>query len=109
MSGWTRDEALTLVAALWPSLKAVGYYVGLTGSVLVKGTSRNDLDLIVYPASTTSQDKNRVVGALMDAGLTRLTGRDGVHRRWRRLGSSDEKHVEVWELDGKKVDVFFLS
>ena len=109
MSGWTRDEALTLVSALWPSLKAVGYYVGLTGSVLVKGKSRNDLDLIVYPASTTSQDKSLVVGVLMGAGLTRLTSRESVHRRWRKRGSSDEKHVEVWALGGKKIDVFFLS
>ena len=109
MRGWNRDEALALIDTLAPSLKSVGYYIGLTGSVLIKGTSRNDLDLIVYPASTTAQDKARVAEVLTSAGLQLIAGKEAVHRKWHRSGSTDEKHVEYWELDARKIDVFFLA
>lgn len=42
------DEALTLIRELEPKFAAAGYHLGLTGSVLYKGESEKDLDLIVY-------------------------------------------------------------
>lgn len=108
MKGWTVEDALALICKLAEEL-APHYHLGLAGSVLLKGLSRNDLDIIVYPASTESQDKDFVTKTLTEAGLSRVHDRDVVQQAWRKQGSNDGKHVEVWEYEGKKVDFFFLS
>ena len=108
MIKWTIPSARLLVRSLLERLAPL-YYVGLTGSVLRNGFSGNDLDLIVYPSSSVRQDKDFVVQALVDAGLKRRSSREFVKAIWQRKGSDDEKHVEVWEYEGKKVDIFFLS
>lgn len=43
------EDALTLIRELEPKFSDVGYHLGLTGSVLYKGESEKDLDLIAYP------------------------------------------------------------
>ncbi len=105
---WTRAEAIDFVAALDEKLTP-RYHVGLTGSVLIKGSSTKDLDVIVYPASTAEQDKAFVVEKFLEAGLVKIHDVEVVHARWRRLKSQDTKHVEVWAYQGKRVDVFFLT
>jgi hypothetical protein len=105
---WSLVDALDLIHKLWPKLQP-HYYIGLTGSVLREGQSPNDLDLIVYPASTQRGDKDFVARVLREAGLQRRVTVEYVHLRWRKKGSDDTKHVEVWEYGGKKVDIFFLS
>jgi hypothetical protein len=102
---WTSDEALVLVRSLSERL-APSYHVALAGSVLLRGSSQKDLDLIVYPTSTASACVDRVREALEAAGLILVHGVEVVHAKWRREGSLDEKHVEVWEYRGKRVDVF---
>src|SRR4051812_17034343 len=98
---WEIIDALALISWLAAKL-APRYYVGLTGSVLLTGWSRNDLDLIIYPANSTDRDEEFVKKILREAGLSLRFDRDVVHAQWRRAGSIDEKHVEVWEYDGKK-------
>lgn len=105
---WVLDDGLTLVRDLAERLRP-RYFIGLTGSVLVKGRSFNDLDVIVYPGSSVDQDKGFVEKVLTASGLRRLHTVDVVQAKWRRHGSQDAKHVEVWEYQGKKVDVFFLA
>jgi len=105
---WDRDSGLTFILTLSELLKP-RYYLGLTGSVLIKGSSTKDMDLIVYPASSADQDKLWVEQILRGAGLKKLYDKDIVQARWRSLGSQDEKIVEVWEFEGKRVDFFFLS
>lgn len=108
MKGWVLDDALALIRKLAERL-APQYHLALAGSVLLRGQSRNDLDLIVYPASSEAQDKDFVAKVLTEEGLKRLHDREVVHRAWRRRGSDDAKHVEVWEYKDRKLDVFFLS
>lgn len=107
---WKLSEALDLVAELTVPLKEAGYGVGVCGSVLVKGYSTHDLDLVVFPLNTS---KLSVPGtsredALRRVGMALRHGQAVVQARWRKLGSTDEKHVEVWSYQGKRVDVFFL-
>lgn len=106
---WKLEEAVTFFRALWEALMPVGFYVGLTGGVLVKGQSSHDLDIIIYPASSKTHDHAALLAALEKFGMKLKFDRDVVVRRWRKLGSDDEKHIEVWEYRGKRVDVFFLS
>lgn len=107
-TGWTFAQAVEFAQRLARVLKPVGYHVGMTGSVLLRGSSRNDLDLIVYPTSTCRVDREGVYRTLQPVGK-RLYTCEETAAAWRRRGSDDEKTVEVWEFDGKHVDLFFLS
>ncbi len=106
---WTSEEGLTFVRALQEALAPLGFNVGLTGSVLLKGESTNDIDVIVYPHNAGKIDMGPVKAALEDFGLKLLADRIRVANVWARNGSTDTKHVEAWETEGgKKVDLFFL-
>ena len=109
MRVWVLDDAVVFLRTLQEHVELVGYHVGLAGSVLTKGRSGNDLDIILYPATTAHKDYEGLIEALERAGLKRSIEREVVTRRWRRLGSEDRKHVEVWEYGNKRVDVFFLE
>lgn len=109
-AAWTLAETATFVQALAPTLAASGFGVGVTGSVLTKGQSQHDLDIIVYPLqSTASTDIAKAKLALVEAGMACHLGADVLKRVWRKKGSLDEKEVEVWRFGKKRVDVFFLK
>lgn len=57
---WTREEALRVVTWLEPKLAENGFHVALAGGVLTKGTSKKDLDLIVYPHTAGGSDQKPV-------------------------------------------------
>ncbi len=46
---WTRELAIKLVEKLEPELAKIGAHCALAGSVLYKGESKKDLDIIIYP------------------------------------------------------------
>lgn len=114
--GWTLEEALTFVRELAAVIEPAGYYPGLTGSVvfarkgrIYKRRSSSDIDVILYPASTAVVDEEGLKGALRSFGLVLAVPRERVTAKWRKLGSQDDKHVEVWDYRGRKVDFFFLA
>ncbi len=106
---WTLEEALDVIRSLNVCTRAAGYYVGLTGSVLHKGKSHNDLDLLLVPLSDQQLDYDRLVGVLRDFGMTLVVDKERVHARWRKVGSNDTKHVEIWSYKGKKIDCIFVK
>lgn len=110
-SAWRMREALVFVRALSRHLDPVAYHVALTGSVLTRGRSTHDLDVVLYPRSTEAPlGLEKVFAALEGFGMKRTFSRETVARAWRFGGSQDEKHVEVWRTrDGKRVDLFFLA
>lgn len=106
---WTFEESITFVRNLEIILKPLGFNVGLTGSVLYKGESSNDLDVIIFPHNTGKIDMEPVNDTLVKMGLTLLADRAKVANIWARKGSTDAKHVEAWKTSkGQKVDLFFL-
>ncbi len=116
---WTRDSAQEFIEILWDALEPAGYFLGLTGSVLIWGESKKDLDLIVYPgrfdASApagryTPDGDARLMAALLSVGLARKWDADFIRRRWREVNSACDKHVEGWFLSNPKrrVDLFFF-
>lgn len=103
------SEATELVSALAGPLAEAGYGLGMCGSVLKNGHSNHDLDLVVFPLRTDRGILSVAKSALRKNGVDPLYDRSVVTSRWRKLGSGDEKHVEVWEYKGKRVDIFFLK
>ena len=106
---WTLDEALSFIRDLSGALLPHGWGVGLCGSVLTKGCSRKDLDIIIFPQDTTSTNYSGLLVLLEEAGLTLRYNHMVVREAWRKAGSRDNKIVEVWETaSGKRVDIFLL-
>jgi hypothetical protein len=100
--------ALILARVLEEALAPVGFHVGLIGSVLIKGQSSNDLDLVLFPNSTAKIDVLEVWQQLHKAGLRPVKTRAQVARAWEYSGSRDAKHVEVWMYQNRRVDLFFM-
>lgn len=109
MSDWTLEEGLEVVRWFAPILANCGFGIGLTGSVLTKGTSNKDLDIIVYPLCTDKAEKFDAKIALVAGGAECKYGRSTVAEAWRKKGSTDNKHVEIWTYNGRRIDVFFLT
>lgn len=112
---WTHDLAVQFCQALGKFLAPRGYGVALHGGCLHKEGWRKDCDVIVFPhnapdlaAVRDPQRVSEVLYALREFGMEMLHDVETVHGRWRRLGSRDNKHVEIWEHEGRRVDVFFL-
>ncbi len=110
---WTLETAIPFIKDLRRQLKPIGFSVGLTGSVLTHGVSTKDLDIIVFPDSTRhplrSQGLLKLNTALEKLGLKLRWDMERVHAAWRKQGSDDTKHVEVWDYGARRVDIFFLE
>lgn len=104
MSLWTLNQACDLCNKLQDYLAPFGYGVGLTGGVLRRGESDKDIDVIVYPFKRLSSDFDSMYQSLSDFGLKfiRLPNEN-------RSYTDDGKRVEVWEFQGKRIDLFFLA
>lgn len=109
---WTLEEAQALVAKIWEPLAKAGFHVGLTGSTLYNRASNKDLDLIVYPHKTGEKTLNDAVRALQTLGFVRWFNYEAVQGA-RGQGDNeygnDQKKVEIWHYNKKRVDMFFLS
>lgn len=107
---WTLDEALRLCRELRPFLVSAGFDVGLTGGTLTRGRSEKDVDIIVYPLQSNGEatGRNNAREALTRFGMRLFCGREELAAGWKDRGSNDQKWVEVWEHQGRRVDVFFL-
>lgn len=110
------DEALIFCRMLNLSLRTVGANasVALAGSVLMKGESKKDLDLILFPYTSVGYNVGKLKNDLACIGMKCVFDRAFVTEMWRKQGSDDSKHVEVWtfavgEWAGKRVDFFFLN
>lgn len=114
---WTLSQARELLGDLEEALKPLGFCVGLTGSVLIRGFSENDIDLIVYPRQSVLETEWMKAREGLAVRLRCIF--DEVETKRRRLLAGkpgyDNKAVEVWcvrtpgELHNKRVDVFFLK
>lgn len=104
MMAWSLVQAMSFTKSLHDFVFPLGYGIALTGSVLMEGFSEKDLDLVIYPMKKISSDYKGLLENLPKFGLTfvRLPNKN--------LGYQDDgKDVQVWEYEGKRVDLFFLS
>lgn len=100
---------MAMLRPLSKVLQKVGWGVGLTGSVLLNGVSAKDLDVIVYPLNSTEVSHTALTQALEAWGWTRQCEAHRTHATWRRMGSGDCKHVEVWRDGVRRIDLFILG
>jgi hypothetical protein len=107
---WNLVEALEFVQELSPIAARAGYALALAGSVLTKGRSRKDLDLIVFPLRTDKAREYQLREALIVEMSMKLVFDEAfVKAQWKaKSNSDDEKRVEVWEWLGKRIDIFYL-
>ena len=105
---WTRVEANNLCIDLDAVLGFYGFHCGIIGSVLIKGYSYNDLDLVIFPHNASEYRLERAYEALQARGLTPHVTRARVAQVWEQKRSTDTKHVEVWRYNGKRIDLFFM-
>lgn len=95
----TLAEAQEIINKLSPTAAEHGLFIGLTGSVLFKGRSESDLDLVLYPAQT---GKGYSFTNFLDAVAPDRTLATPYHEY-------DEKIVWCCELFMKQVDFFCLT
>lgn len=100
---WTLTEALSFVRLLEGYLTT--YHVAITGGVLFRGYSDQDLDLLIYP-HTTASEQIPLRHLLERFGLKRRLDCEFIHREWRRNGSEDTKYIEVYYYGRKRIDIF---
>ena len=103
---WTRDEVLGIIEKLQPTLLP-HYHAGLWGSVLTKGQSNKDFDLIIIPHNALIRnDYAEIAGLLTAFGFTDRQTFDGLNRN---PVYNDSRHIEKWKYGGRRVDVFNLN
>jgi hypothetical protein len=101
---WKLEEALDFCRSLNEFVAPFGFGVGLTGGVLAKGSSQKDLDLIIFPFKKKSANWFKLIWELTNFGLVyvRLPNHNKGYE-------DDGKKVQVWEYQGKRIDLFFLD
>lgn len=102
---WTRDQAIELAVKLENHFAGV-YHVALTGSVLTKGISKKDVDLIIYPHTNGEGRMYDIHEGLESFGMKLVVNLETIRKKWAKQGSIDTKMVEVWRYNSKRVDVF---
>lgn len=97
------DNVLPVLVELEQIMSGNGYHIALTGSVLYKGGSNDDVDVIVYPHDPA----NRPLDA---QGLQQLLEDNGYHLK--RKCTPDYVNRDVWVFTHPETNFrfdFFLS
>lgn len=102
---WDLDTGVALARELEIHM-APKYHVALAGSVLHKGESFKDLDLIILPRRVPDNDPAEVKMLLEAFGMKLVVPLKRVREEWaKKHDSLDTKHVEVWYINSRRIDV----
>ena len=103
---WNILEALELCRTYNSILSQHNAHIALTGSVLFKGDSTKDLDLIVYPRKTSG----KIIVPEEICNLLGLVFVDDRTQQHAEYTDSDEKMVIFAKtVDNRRIDLFFLQ
>jgi hypothetical protein len=108
---WTLEEGVALLRSLELELKLIKYTSALGGGVLFKGSSSKDIDIFIAPYNKTDTNYDLVINLLIKMGFIRKKTKEEVHKSFDYGNSTNvqHKHIEIWELNGKRVDFFFVE
>jgi hypothetical protein len=103
---WTLEEGIKFARKLELDLAPLGYHCAITGSVLYKGRSEKDLDIMIYPHDSTKcnektqQEVEKMLDKIHGIQIELID----------RMKYPDEKNV-YWSYDtsGKRIDFFFVK
>lgn len=104
---WNREQAFWVIERLEPLLANAGAHCALNGSVLYRGGSMKDLDIIVYP-------HNAVIGEVWDTYPLKQLIREffgaKVFNDCKGVSQVRDGKEVSWLTTpkGKRVDIFFL-
>ncbi len=101
---WTLEQGIDFIKHLEPHLFPY-YHAALAGSVLLYGKSTKDLDIIVFPHKSNHFNHQEVRECLKKAGLFQRANNISVWTDWSNRGISESRWVEVWDYQGKRVDI----
>lgn len=108
MSTITLEKAVEVCREIEDKLKPIGYHCGLTGSILYKGESEKDIDIIVYPHQIKETvSLNKILDTL--GVYTEMYGTQGCQKPLTIAPSTTDKLVVVCEYKGIRVDLFVLQ
>lgn len=97
---WTLEQGIRLARRLEPIAIQHNAHIALGGGVLHRDSSDKDLDIFVYPRKTTESFSWTIL----------LKAFGALHAAQRPHGYlGDDKLVFQTEIDGKRVDFFFLK
>lgn len=103
---WNILEALELCRTYNNILSEHNAHIALTGSVLFKGGSTKDLDLIVYPRKTSA----KVILPREICNLLKLVFVEDRTLQHAKYTDGDEKMVIFAKtVDNRRIDLFFLK
>jgi predicted nucleotidyltransferase len=108
LGGWGQEELIDFLRTIRPQIRTAGFEIGITGSVLFDGKSDNDGDIIIYPRDGSVFDLSVLYITLEQLGLKLEFSHADVLKIWRKKGSNDIKHVEVWSHLERRLDIFIL-
>jgi hypothetical protein len=109
---WDMAQARDFIDKVRAVVQPAGWHVALTGSVFWRGESAKDLDLILFPHHKTGPlDLDGLRAALLTIPkFLPHVPVEQMHAYWRKIGSPDTKHVEVWLYRGcRRVDLMVMS
>lgn len=112
VSHWTFNEARMTIVLLEELAKEqhAGWHFALAGGVLLRGSSTHDVDIIAFPHVTLAGNRKALRRVLRTCGWYLRMKAWELHKYWRRKGSPDRKHVEVWKTtDGRRVDLMIMG
>lgn len=99
---WTQQEALCLLPQIESGIVHTGYHVGMLGSVLHKGFSTKDLDIVIYPHHKgDGENFMGLVEALIKLGFSLFELQE--HKKY-----ADTKTVYKATYKNKRIDIFLL-
>lgn len=94
-------NAVALIRLMEPILAAAGYHAALAGSVLIKGGSEKDTDIIIYPHNPKKQIANSELCQLLTPlGFTYWTN---------NYIDYPGRQIQRSHYAGRRVDLFFLT
>lgn len=97
----TIPMAVALIQTIEPALAAIGYHSALTGSVLYKGESNKDTDIIIFPHDPTkTKDASEIFKVLAPLGFSLRHETDGEYVN---------RQVYICGFNDRRVDLFFLQ
>ncbi len=103
---WTLDEALmTVREQIEPALAGHGWHCAIAGGVMLHGSSKHDLDLVVFPHNSSSSVVENMREALRAVGMIQTQEISDMHHKWSTRGITDRKLVEIWLNAGRRIDI----
>jgi len=96
---WTLEDSLPIIRAIAPIAERCGFSVALRGSVLIKGRSEKDLDLLFVEEEPDICDVRRCLDEI--AGLPQVRTAGPPHT------CGGGHHSVIWLHDGRHIDAQF--